>query len=176
MYKDSLDYLKDCPQCAIVSGTGRKCNPPLKPIPVERVFRIVGVDILELPRTSAGNQYVVVFQDFLSKWLFVFATKDQKATTLAKLLVEEVIPIIGIPEALLSDCGTNLLSHLMMDVCQMLGVNKLNTTAYHPQCNGLMERFNRTLKMMLRKHAAKFGSQWDRIFVRGALGVLKHAA
>ena len=76
---------------------------------------------------------------------------------ISKLLVEEVVPVIGVPEALLSDRGTNLLSHLMRDVCELLGVAKLNTTAYHPQCNGLVERFNRTLKMMLRKHVDKFG-------------------
>ena len=97
---------------------------------------------MEFPKTSKGNQYVVVFQDFLSKWPFVLATKDQKATTLARLLVEEVVPIIGVPEALLSDCGTNLLSRLMTDVCNLVGVEKLNTTAYHSQCNGLVERFN----------------------------------
>ena len=44
----------------------------------------------------------------------------------------------------------------------LLGTTKLNTTAYHPQCNGMVERFNRTLKAMLRKHAARFGVQWDR--------------
>ena len=44
----------------------------------------------------------------------------------------------------------------------MLGISKLNTTAYHPQCDGAVERFNRTLKSILRKHAARFGSQWDR--------------
>ena len=45
---------------------------------------------------------------------------------------------------------------------------KLNTTAYHPQCDGAMERFNRTLKAMLRKHAARFGAQWDE-YVPGVL-------
>jgi len=60
------------------------------------------------------------------------------------------VPIIGVPEALLSDRGTNLLSHLMSDVYNLLGVEKLTTTAYHLRCNGLVERFNRTLKMMLR--------------------------
>jgi len=108
MYTDAINYCKNCPQCAVVTGTGRKYNPLLKPIPVERVFQILGVDIMELPKTSNGNQYAVVFQDFLSKWPFVFATKDQKATTLARLLVEEVVPVIGVPEALLSDRGTNL--------------------------------------------------------------------
>jgi len=43
----------------------------------------------------------------------------------------------------------------------MLGIKKLNTTAHHPQCNGMVERFNRTLKKMLRKHVSRFGMQWD---------------
>ncbi len=53
----------------------------------------------------------------------------------------------------------------MRDLCQMLGIKKLNTTAYHPECDGMVERFNRTLKSMLRKHAARFGKQWDRFCV-----------
>ena len=78
------------------------------------------------------------------------------------------VPVFGVPEALLSDRGTNLLSHLMTDVCKLLGVRKLNTTAYHPQCDGAVERFNRTLKAMLRKQAAKMGNQWDR-YLSGVL-------
>ena len=143
-------------------GTGKTLRPPLHPIPVDRLFQIVGVDIMELPKTSRGNNYVVVFQDFLSKFPLVFPVPDQKTERLARLLVEQVVPLFGVPEALLSDRGANLLSHLMTSVCQLLGVKKLNTTSYHPQCDGLVERFNRTLKTMLRKHAADFGVQWDR--------------
>ena len=72
------------------------------------------------------------------------------------------MPMFGVTEALLSDRGTNLLSHLMQDVCKLLGIRKLNTTAYHPQCDIMVERFNRTLKTILRKHAARFQTQWDR--------------
>ena len=60
--------------------------------------------------------------------------------------------MFGCPECLLSDRGTNLLANVMQDVCRLMGVTKLNTTAYHPQCDGLVERMNRTLKAMLRKH------------------------
>ena len=56
----------------------------------------------------------------------------------------------------------------MLDVCKFLGVKKLNTTAYHPQCDGTIERFNRTLKNMLRKHVDRFGTQWDR-FLPGVM-------
>ena len=62
---------------------------------------------------------------------------------------------------LLSDRGTNLLSHLMLDCCQLLGMKKINTTAYHPECDGMVERFNRTLKTMIRKHVDQFGVQCD---------------
>ena len=117
---------------------------------------------MKLPKTSRGNNYVVVFQDFLSKFPLAFPVPDQKTERLVRLLVEQVVPLFVVPEALLSDRGTNLLSHLMTSVCQLLGIKKLNTTSYHPQCDGLVERFNRTLKSMLRKHAADFRVQWDR--------------
>ena len=162
MYKDAVSHSKSCPDCAIAVGGGRPGRPPLQPIPVQRIFQIVGVDVMDLPRTERGNKHVLVFQDFLSKWPMVFPIPDQKTERIAKLLVEELVPFFGVPEALLSDRGTNLLSHLMKDVCSMLGIEKLNTTAYHPQCDGLTERFNRTLKTMLRKHAAQHGAQWDR--------------
>ena len=160
MYTDTLQHCRNCPQCAVVHGSGRRTKPPLQPIPVERAFQILGVDVMDLPKTERGNQHVV-FQDFLTKWPMVFPVPDQKAVRIARLLADEVIPNIGVPEALLSDRGTNLLSHLMLDLCKLLGIKKLNTTAYHPQCDGMVERFNRTLKTMLRKHAATFGNQWD---------------
>ena len=162
MYQDVNRHCKTCPQCVMVTGAGRPGHPPLKPIPVSRPFQIMGIDIMDLPRTNQGNKHVIVVQDFLTKWPFVFAVPDQKTHRIARLIVEEIVPMVGVPEALLSDRGTNLLSHLMRDVCELLGVEKLNTTAYHPQCNGQVERFNRTLKTMIRKHVSKFGAQWDK--------------
>ena len=107
---------------------------------------------MELPTTDQGNRYVLVFQDFLTKWPLVYPMPDQKSLRISKLLVNEVIPQFGVPECLLSDRGTNLLSHLMTDVCKLLGIRKLNTTSHHPQCDGMVERFNQTLKTMLRKY------------------------
>jgi len=67
---DWLSHSRNCPQYAISQGTGKKIVPPLNPIPIiiDRVFKIVGVGIMELSKTMSGNRYVVVFQDFfLSK-------------------------------------------------------------------------------------------------------------
>ena len=141
-------------------GTGCKKRPPLHPIPVLRPFQILGIDVMDLPVTEKGNRHVVVIQDLFTKWPFlVFPVPDQKASCIAKLVVEEVVPLFGVPESLLSDRGTNLLSCLVLNVCKILGITKLNTTAYHPQCDGAVERFNRTLKTILRKHVARFGNR-----------------
>lgn len=166
MFSDAKKFAKSCPECAIVMGSGRVNRPPLHPIPVSRPFQILGIEVMDLPVTDQGNKHVVVIQDLFTKWPMVFAVPDQKTARISRLIAEEVIPLFGVLECLLSDRGTNLVSNLMLDLCRILGIAKLNTTAYHPQCDGAVERFNRTLKTILRKHAAKFGCQWDRFLPR----------
>ena len=145
-----------------------KTSSTAAPHSCKSTFSNSEVDIMELPKTDKGNKYVLVFQDFLTKWPLAFPMPDHKSLHIAKLLVNEVIPVFGIPESLLSDRGANLLSHLMYDVCSLLGITTTNTTPHHPQCDGMVEHFNRTLKTMLWKHATTFGSQCDR-YLPGAL-------
>ena len=64
MYKDAVNYFRSCPQCVTVTGRGQVGKPPLKTIPVEGPFQVIGVDIMDLPKTESGNKHVLVFQDF----------------------------------------------------------------------------------------------------------------
>ena len=75
--------------------------------------------------------------------------------------MEQIISRHGVPAELLSDRGANFVSGLIKEVCQILGIKRLNTTAYHPQTDGLVERFNRTLTAMLSKVVEKSGKDWD---------------
>ena len=173
MYVEAMKFAKNCPECAIATGGSKIVHLPLHPIPVQQPFQILGIDIMELPKTTAGNKYVIVLQDFLTKWPMVYAAPDQKAQRIARLLAEELVPFCGVPEGVLSDRGTNLLSHLVQDVCRLLGIKKLNTTAYHPQCDSMVERLNCTLRAMLRKYASQFGTQWD-TYLPGVLWVYRN--
>ena len=105
-------------------------KPPLMPVPVGGPFTQVGVDIMELPLTVHGNRYVIVFLDYLTKWVEAYAPPDQTSKTIATLLVNEVVCRHGVPEVLISDRGSNLLSALMREVCALTGIKKINTTAY----------------------------------------------
>ena len=78
MFKDTTAFAK-CPECAITTSFGRRSRPPLHPIPVQRPFQILGIDVMDLPLTERGNGHAVVIQDLFTKWPFVFALPDQKA-------------------------------------------------------------------------------------------------
>ena len=114
MFNDARRFARACPECVIVTGGGRACRPPLHPIPVSKPFQILEIDVMDLPLTDQGNRHVVVIQDLFTKWPLAFAVPDQKTTRIARLVTEEVIPLFGVPECLLSDRGTNLISNLMM--------------------------------------------------------------
>ena len=124
-------------------------------------FDCLGVDIIQFPCSYDGNKYGIVFMDYLTKWPEVFPVPNQTAETIAQALVE-VISRHGVPAKLLSDRGANFLSDILQEVYKLLGIKKVNTSAYHPQSDGLVERFNRTLTDMLAKTVDQSGRDWDK--------------
>ena len=84
-------------------------HPALTPIPVAGPSDCVGVDVIQFPHSHYGNQYMVVFVDYLTKWPEVFAVPDQTAATIAKLLVGEIVSQhdvpADVPAEILSDRG-----------------------------------------------------------------------
>ena len=160
MRKDIASWCRACLTCA-ARHVGRSVKPPLTPVPVGGPFDRIGVDILQLPLTKRGNKYALVFMDYLTKWPEVFAVRDQTAPTIARHLVEHIITRHGVPAQILSDRGANFLSGLMTAIHDAMGIQQSNTTAYHPQTDGLVERFNRTLLDMLAKTSEEHHHDWD---------------
>ena len=146
--------------CATRKGTGRASRPPLQPIPVSGPVHRVGVDIVQLPQTLDGNCYVIVFLDYLTKWVEVFPVSDQKAETNARLLVENIVATVSQRNYCLT--VDRIFSQIIQEICKLLGVRKINTSGYHPQCDGLVEKFNSTLIGMIAKSAESRACDWDR--------------
>ena len=74
MSQDAADFVKSCPECAVAVGSGRRCRPPFQPIPVSRLFQILGINIMDLSPTDRGNHHVAVVQDLFTKALCVCHT------------------------------------------------------------------------------------------------------
>jgi hypothetical protein len=75
--------------------------------------------------------------------------------------VEEFICRFGAPYSILSDQGSDFESHVFKEMNALFGSKKQRTTAYHPQCDGQVEKFNSTLLNMLSKHVASDQRNWD---------------
>ena len=137
---------------------------PLLPIPVESAFSSVAIDVLgPLRPTKAGNRYIVVFSDYLTRYPEAFAVKTADAATVANLLVTEVICRHGVPRTILTDRGSNFQSALFKEVCRIMGSKKLNTTSYRPQCDGLIEHLNDSLATILSMYISRDQTNWDEV-------------
>ena len=115
-----------------------------------------------LPKTSAGHQYILVVSDYATRFPEAFPLRRFTAAVVAEKLLE-LFTRHGIPKEILTDQGTNFMSCLLKELYKMLGVKSIRTTPYHPQTDGLVERFNQTLKQMLRKVMSEEGRNWDRM-------------
>jgi len=113
-----------------------------------------------LPTSDGGNKYVLVVVDHFTKWVELFAMESQTAEEVAKRLML-VFYRFGIPETILSDQGTNFQSILLAELYELLDVHKVRTSPYHPQTDGITERFNRTLQGMFSCYVQENQKDWD---------------
>lgn len=159
--KDVTQYCKSCPECQKVSMKS-PARAPLQPLPVTGTpFERLGMDIIgPVERSRAGNRFMLVITDYATRYPEVFPMKSIKAKYVATCLIQ-LFSRVGFPCQILTDQGTNFMSTLLKQVYKLLGIESLRTTPYHPQIDGLTERFNQTFKQMLRKFISGSGKVWN---------------
>lgn len=81
--------------------------------------------------------------DVFSKFTQAYPTKDQRASTVARILMERWFDVYDVPTLIHSDQGRNFEGELLKHLCHLYGVQKSRSTPYHPEGNGQCERFNR---------------------------------
>ena len=155
------DYVRSCPKCKIVKTLPVR-KGRLGELKASRPFEMISMDFLSLDIDENKYKSVLVVTDVFTKWAFAFPTKNQFASTVAKLLVNEVFSVFGVPERLLSDQGPNFESKLIAEVCALLGIKKVRTCPYSPRSDGICERFNRTLCNMIATLKGDSRKRWNK--------------
>jgi transposase InsO family protein len=126
--------------------------------PFEKIFLdIVG----PLETSTEGNTYILTMQDDLTKFSSAVPLVDHTANSIAKAFVENFVCLHGIPESIVTDQGQDVLSKIFTACCKLLQIDKIKTTAYHPQSNGAFERSHRTLAEYLRHFVNNKQQNWD---------------
>lgn len=171
---DVADFIQTCDVCQRRKTTVPSPRAALQPIPVGRPFEMLAMDFLELPQTPRGNRYVLVVADYFTRWIEAFAVPDQKRETVARTLIDGVFTRHGFPLLLHSDHGRNFEGNVIKEMCGILGIEKVRTSPYHPQCDGLVERMNRQIIDMLAKYCSKNPTSWDQ-WLQVVLGAYRTA-
>ena len=123
----------------------------------------MSIDILgPLPKSKRGKRFLLVITDRFTKLTTVVALRNINAYSVAFAFCEAWIFKYGPPRSVLSDKGKQFTSRFFQSVCQLLGLSNAYTSAYHPQTNGKVERYNRTILNMLRCYVEEHQADWDR--------------
>jgi transposase InsO family protein len=154
MREEIEEYIKKCTKCQLNKTLRPKKKAPMQITttaghPFEKYAVDVGGPMTE---TMSGNRYILTFQDDLSKFLVAIPIPQQDAQTIAKEFVLNFVPKFGTPAQILTDQGSYFLSDLFKNTCKLLKIKKIQTTAFHPESNGGLERSPRVLTEYLRHH------------------------
>ncbi|GFO35039.1 Zinc finger protein [Plakobranchus ocellatus] len=155
---------------------GQTAKVPLSAVPlIDEPFSRVAVDLVGpiVPSSERGFKYILVLVDYCTRYPEAVPLKSITTEAVAEALVD-IFSRVGIPKEILRDQGVPFTSNLMAEICRLLSIRQLITSPYHPQCNGLVERFNATLKSMLKKLAADRPGDWDR-YISAALFAYREA-
>lgn len=161
--EDVENWCKKCVNCSAVKGPHTRSRGALKLYNVGAPWERIALDVAgPFPTSDSGNKYILVVMDYFTKWPEAFAIPNQEAVTIAEKLVNEVCCRFGVPLEIHSDQGRNFESAVFQETCRIMGMHKTRTTAYHPQSDGMVERFNQTLERHLAKVVESHQKDWDR--------------
>ena len=161
-WADVRDFCRACTSCATRKTPAPRRRAPLGTIRAGYPMQIIAVDILGLlPESTNGNLYILVVGDYFTRWMEAYTIRKQEATTVAQKLLDEIFCRFSTPEQLHSDQGSQFESQLIAEVCKLMNIHKSCTTPYHPQGDGLVERFNQTLLDMLATTSHNHPLDWE---------------
>ena len=162
MALDCYAVARNCADCARELVKLRKNAKEMKFFTPNAPVEFVAIDILgKLITKSRGNRYILVISDRYSKLVRTVPLKKISAVHIAQAFVHNWVFVYGPPVTLLSDNGTQFTAKYFQNICRILGTRNVFTTTYHPQANGQVERFNRTILSALRKYTGDHPKDWD---------------
>ena len=160
MRRDIMRHCLLCAPCAQHRPSLHHESPNLAyPIP-HAPWDSLSVDVLKLPLTENGFQYLLVCIDSFSRFTILTPLKDKSARSVARAFIDDVICRYASPKVLLSDNGTEFNNSLLQAVCDTFKIKKCNIVPYSPQANGKVERANRRILDVLR-FIANSTAVWD---------------
>ncbi|XPS94913.1 hypothetical protein M3J09_004211 [Ascochyta lentis] len=155
-------YVENCDICGRTKPWRELKQGLLKPLPLpDRIWKEISMDfITDLPE-SEGNYNLMVVTDRLSKDIILVPLPDLSVKTVTRAFISNVVGHHWLPNAIVSDRGTQFLSDFWQTMCQLLKITRRLSTAFHPQTDGSTERMNSVVEAYLRAYINWAQDDWS---------------
>lgn len=160
---DIKKYIQNCDTCE-KTKIHKYTHTPLQitsvaTAPFEKIFIDFVGEIR--PNSIDNHKYIMSISCDLTKYLIMKPTMDSTALTAAKVIVEEICLVYNFPSTIISDNGPAFTSDIFKQMAKLLDIKHIKTCPYHPQSNGSIERYHRTLGEYIRAYVQKNQAQWS---------------
>ena len=161
---DVEEFVKSCDACQCNKPSNQRSAGLLQPleIPKNRWERVSMDLITHLPKTRTGHDALLVVVDYGTKMVVLRPTKGTAtAVDVAKIFVDAVVRVHGLPRGIVSDRDSKFTSHFWKEVFKNMGTTLAMSSGFHPQTDGQTERANRTIEEILRAYVGRRHNDWD---------------
>ena len=164
MARDLRNHIRKCGHCKKFEATPPIA--PLRPLACSGLGELLHVDFTSIEETVPLHEEpvirnVMVMQDHFSKYVVTYVVKDEMARTATEMLRNGYFDLFGAPAYLVSDQGKGFTGHLISNLCELYGVQKLKTLPYHAQSNGQVERMNQMIIRMIGNLEQDKKARWS---------------
>ena len=155
MAADATKWVSQCAQCQVAQANYMTPRPKISHLESNNPMDLLCLDFTKINPSRIGKENVVVITDAFSKFSYAVVTPNQKALTVAKILVDKWFHVYRIPARIHSNQGKSFDNDIIKVLCKMYGVNQSYTCPYNPRGNAQCECFNRTMFCLLRTLSKK---------------------
>lgn len=162
MHKDISDFVSKCEKCQKYKHNNKTKQPMTITTTSSYAFEKVFLDIVgPLPKDDAGHCYALTLQCELSKFVEAYPLHSKDTISVAKSFVNNFVLRFGIPAEIATDRGTEFISNTMKQVCTLLKIKHLTSTAYHHESIGALENTHKTMGAYLRISTENHPQTWS---------------
>lgn len=156
-------FVQRCETCKETKAANMTLRPPMgSETIIDRPFQRIYIDFLgPYPRSKAGNCYIFIVLDHLTKYVLLKAMPKASTRNVVRFLIAEVFHKFGTPETVFSDNGKQFVSREFADVIRNFGISHIRTATHSPQANA-SERVNQSILSAIRSYLEGDHTAWDK--------------
>ena len=160
MAADASNWVSQCSHCQVAKGNYTTPRPKIGHLESNNPMDLLCLDFTKIDPLRTGKENVLIMTDAFSKFSVAVVTPNQRALTVAKVLVDKWFHVYGVPSRIHSNQGKLFDNDVIRSLCRMYGVEQSLTCPYNPRGNAQCERFNRTLFDLLRTLSKEQKANW----------------